>query len=186
VASRSPRPLQRAALLALLGALTSGGAGSAQAVAPEAAIKATYLYKFAPFVDWPASAFPSQSSPFYVCVLGSDPFGGTLDQAVMGQRVNEHPVAVRRLRNTQDGDACHILYLGISPGNSTETALRDLRGAPVLTVSDHRPGVSGAIIQFVVKDGRLRFNIDPAAAAANGVMISSKLMSLALSVKAGG
>jgi len=175
-----------AAGLALVGLVASGAAASAPAGATESAVKATYLYKFAPFVEWPASAFPTPSSPFYLCVLGEDPFNGVLDQAVNGQFVDEHPVAVRRLRSGEVASGCHILYLGASPGKSPADAIRDLRGAPVLTVSDRSLGVRGAIIQFIVQAGHVRFSIDPAAAAAHRVTISSKLMRLAIAVGPGG
>lgn len=177
--------LLRATVLALFVIAASGAAGHAQVGATESAVKATYLYKFAPFVEWPASAFPSHSSPFYLCVLGDDPFGAMLDQAVRGQRVDAHPMTVRRLRNVEGGSGCHILYLGDSAAASTADTLRVLKGAPVLTVSDQSRGARGAVIQFIVKNGRVRFDIDTAAANANGVTISSKLLSLALSVRPG-
>jgi len=50
----------------------------------ETAVKATYLYKFAPFVTW-----PQRPGPFVICVVGRDPFGPVLDQAVAGQRAGE-------------------------------------------------------------------------------------------------
>ncbi|MDP3853061.1 YfiR family protein [Phenylobacterium sp.] len=173
-------------MLALIGAIASGTPGRTQTNATEAAVKATYLYKFAPFVRWPASAFPSPSSPFYLCVLGNDPFGAVLNQAVSGQQLDGRPMAVRRLRGGEGGGGCHILYLGDAGGRSTAEALRNAKGAPVLTVADQNQAVPGAVIQFMVRNGRVRFDIDPAAAAANGVTISSKLLSLAVSARPGG
>ena len=149
------------------------------------AVKATYLYKFAPFVEWPASAFASPSSPFYLCILGDDPFGLALDQEVVGQRVGEHPALVRRLARVEAGAGCHILYVGGSRTQSVADAIRGVKGEPVLTVADRGPASSGAIIQFVVKDNRIRFDIDTQAAAANHVAISSKLLSLAISARSG-
>lgn len=186
MALRSLDRLRPAVLLALICAIVSGGPGRAQASASESAVKATYLYKFAPFVRWPASAFPSQSSPFHLCVVGNDPFGTVLEQAVSGQHLDGHPMAVRRLRSTESGAGCHILYLGAAAGRSSADTLRDIKGAPVLTVSDQSKAVHGAVIQFIVKNGRVRFDIDASAAAANGVTISSKLLSLAVSARPGG
>jgi len=157
----------------------------AQAHAPEYAVKAAYLYKFAPFVIWPASAFPSASSPFYVCVQGDDPFDGALDQAVSGQRVEGHPAVVRRLKSIDGTTGCHILYLGGSRKQSAADAMRSIRGEPILTVTDQVQGVAGSVIKFVVKDSRVRFEIDVEAASANRVSISSKLLSLALAVRSG-
>jgi len=55
---------------------------------------------------------------------------------------------------------------------------------PVLTVSDGaNTGAGTSIVSFVVQDNRVRFDIDDAAAAANGLAISSKLLSLARAVR---
>ena len=169
-------------LLALLVALVLPAAARAQGPSIEYAVKATYLYKFAPFVDWPAGAFASPSSPFQLCILGRDPFGGSLDQAVSGQRIDGHPVTVRRLDRVEAASGCHILYLGASRSQTVSEALRAVRGSPILTVADS-DRQDGAIIKFVVRDNRVRFDIDTAAAATNRMTISSKLLSLATSVR---
>jgi hypothetical protein len=175
-------------VLTALAALSVIGAAPAPAKADtlEYAVKAAYLFKFTPFVEWPSSAFAAPSSPFYVCVFGSDPFGPTLDQALNGHQVGEHPVKVRRLLADLVGVSdCHILYIGASPVALATAAVDKLRGTPVLTVTEQGLGVSGGIVQFVIKDGHVRFTIDAAAAAANRMMISAKLLSLAASVRAG-
>ncbi len=178
--------LRRALLLAVTCVIASGAPAGAQTSATEAAVKATYLYKFAPFVRWPASAFPSTTSPFHLCVLGSDPFAAVLEQAVRGQNLDGRPMVVRRLRSAESGAGCHILYLGATAGRGATDTLRSLKGAPVLTVTDQNRAAQGAIIQFIVRNGRVRFDIDASAAAANGVTISSKLLSLAVSARPGG
>ena len=150
----------------------------------EYTVKAAYLYKFAPFVEWPPTAFASAASPFQLCVLGRDPFGASLDQAVSGQRVGGRPVAVRRLERVDAGSGCHLLYLGASRNQTADEALRAVRGSPILTVADGGREV-GAIIRFVVRDNRVRFEIDTGAAAANHVTISSKLLALATSFRTG-
>jgi len=173
-----------AAALALA-ALSAPTGVQAQDRAMEYAVKANYLYKFAPFVEWPPRAFASASSPLQLCVLGRDPFGATLDRAVSGQRVDGHPVTVRRLQRVDAASGCHILYLGASSSQTAPEALRAVQGSPTLTVADNNGG-SGAIIRFVVSGNRVRFDIDTAAAAANGVTISSKLLSLAMSMRGSG
>ena len=152
---------------------------SVPAQTPEFVIKAAYLYKFAPFVDWPSYAFVNASSPFRLCILGPDPFGAALDEAVRGHDIDSHPIEIRRLSSLDGAQSCQILYFG---GRSTTfaDAFHRLRGAPVLTVSDEGDGVSGGVIQFVNRAGHVRFTIDAGAAAANRVRISSKLMSLAV------
>jgi hypothetical protein len=163
-----------------LAALLIVAAGHARADAPVDAVEAAYLAKFAPFVDWPASAFPTATSALRLCILGEDPFGAALDQAVRGQQVATHPVEVRRLASAEGVGGCHILYVRSARAADLSAALAQLKGQPVLVVTDGASPPAGGDIRFVVRDGRVRFVIDTAAAEAAGVHISSKLLSLAV------
>ncbi|WP_199228669.1 YfiR family protein [Azospirillum sp. TSH100] len=152
-----------------------GGVGAASAEPLEAAVKATFLYKFIAFVSWPQTAFAAADSPFRLCVEGSDPFGELLDRAVAGQSAGGRPIELVRRPQFEKGAGCHVLY-GTAP-------MDRLRGEPVLTVSDaDAPGGSGAgaVITFMLREDRVRFVIDAAAAQDNRLAISSKLMSLAV------
>jgi hypothetical protein len=158
-----------------------GGVAAARSQSLEYPVKAAYLPKFAPFVDWPASAFAAPDSAFVICVVGPDPFGSLLDKAVVGQKIGEHPVVVRRIAAASRD--CHVLYLGQLNGQQVKEALKAVRGAPVLTVTDGARQPAHGVVHFTIKDNRVRFAIDDQAAADNGLSISSKLMSLALSVR---
>jgi hypothetical protein len=168
-----------AAALAL--AIFAGGA-SARAASLEFPLKAAFLYKFAPFVEWPATAWGSPTAPLTLCVVGFDPFGAALDETVQGQHLGPHPVAVRRLDRLEADSGCSIAYLGGSKGQSVADGLAAVQGTPVLTVTDDAMGSTHGIIHFVIRGNRVRFIIDDAAAAKNGMTISSKLMRLALAV----
>jgi hypothetical protein len=163
------------------------GVASGQAASPlEAAVKANDLYTLGPFVDWPATVFASAVSPFNVCVLGDDPCGRVLDQAVAGQAVSGHPIAVHRPATAQAAAACHVVYVGRMRGPGAADALRALRGVPVLTVTDARAGGAGGMVHFVLREGRVRFALDPRAARASGLTLSSKLQALAVPPAPGG
>src|SRR4051812_36383343 len=88
-------------------------AAPARAQAPdlELAVKATYLYKLAPFVTWPAAALGSPDDPLVICIQGKDPFGAVVDRAVAGQRVGSHPIVVRRVARLDRASGCHIAYV---------------------------------------------------------------------------
>jgi len=174
-----------AGLATAAGLVFAPGAANAGEASLEYAVKANFLYKFGPFVDWPATAFATPSSPFTICVVGDDPFGSGLEEAVRGQTVAGHPVAVRRLAVVSGEAACHVIYLGRSRVQAPAEALKALRGAPVLTVTDERQGFSGGVVHFVLKDGRVRFGLDMDNARANGLTISSKLQGLAVALRRG-
>jgi hypothetical protein len=175
-------PVIRIAIVALTLA-SMAPAARARAATLEYPVKAAFLYKFAPFVEWPPRAFESSTAPLTLCIVGFDPFGATLDQAIDGQRVGAHPVIARRLETIGAGSGCHIAYIGGSRAQPVADGLAALAGSPVLTVTDQSMGSARGAVHFVIKDNRVRFHIDDAEAAAHGVSISSKLMRLALSVR---
>lgn len=145
----------------------------------ETAVKATYLYKFAPFVTWRDAA--TQTGPITICVVGKDPFGSVLDRAINGQTMDGRPFQINRVSTIGPSSTCNIAYIGGSAAQSVPEALQAVRGTPTLTVTD---GVTpSAIITFQMQDGRVRFGIDEDAAEAGGIGISSKLLALATRVK---
>jgi len=170
------RCLLRAAALSGLLALTAA-AGAAEPL--EYAVKAAYLVKFPFYVDWPLAAFSTAAAPLNVCVIGEDPFGSLLDDAAAGQQVQGHPLAVRRMKTAARDAGCHVAYLG-ADGRADA-----LRGSGTLLVTAALATGSG-VINFVVKDNRVRFTVDDELAAQNGLAISSKLLNVALSVRARG
>lgn len=145
----------------------------------EQAVKASYLFKFAPFVEWPAGTLTGTGGAFQICIAGQDPFGSVMDDVVRGQKIGGRAVAVRRLTGPTPAQ-CNILFLGKqASGNGPGF---DTAGKPILTVSDSESDTNGAMIQFLMRDGRVRFQINERIAKANGLKISSKLLNLAVSV----
>jgi hypothetical protein len=169
------RRMRALPLLLMLGLVP--GAALAAPSSLETAVKASYLTKFAPFVQWPPRIFAGPTSPFRICVAGDDAIGGALDQAVRGQRMQDHPITVARLASLDSTTVanCQILFLGKSAGEM----LRGVAGQPVLTVTDRSRG-GGGIIQFVMQGNRVRFAVDIAAANNAGIQLSSKLHGLAV------
>ena len=153
----------------------------------EYAVKATYLHKFAPFVEWPSPTAEFPDGNFDVCVVGNDPLGALLDRAVSGENVDGRTIAVRRLVRVTGNPGCSVMYVAGSDAQSVPDALAMVRGMPVLTVTDGEtaPNAEG-VINFVIADERVRFDIDLGIATADGLTISSKLLSLALHVNGGG
>lgn len=177
------RPLRACLLLVLL---MLGAPGIARAAETDLAmaVKATYLYKFAPFVEWPDQAAEFPGNVFAVCVAGQSGFDDLLARAMAGQSVGGHPVVLRVLSTITGPSGCSVLFVLGSPAQPEPAMLAAVSGLPVLTVTDEAfsPGVKG-MINFVVRDNRVRFEIDQVAMAAARLSASSKLLSLAVSVR---
>lgn len=176
--SRRLRGAARALLAAC--AILAVALPAAAQPALETAVKATFLYKFAPFVEWPARAFDGPGDALVICVQGDDAFAGVLEEAIRGQRLSSHPMLVRRLARVGRDSGCHILFAVGSKTQSTAEALHAVAGLPVLTVTDAARGSTRGMVHFVLRDSRVRFMIDDEAASRSGLSLSSKLLNLAI------
>ncbi len=148
----------------------------------EYAVKAAYLTKFIPFISWPDAAFTGADAPVTICVLGNDVFGGQLEKAAAGSRLAERAIAVRHLAGPDPDASCQILFIGAGDQSLIAGTLDAMKGQPVVTVTDSTVRARG-VIAFVIASNRVRFDIDDALASQGGLIISSKLLGLARSVK---
>jgi hypothetical protein len=178
----APRLLRLARSAVAAAALVcAGAAGPVRAGAPgEHQVKAAFLYNFANFVQWPERALGPDGTPLKVCVVGTDPFGAALDDAFRGQVVQGRTVQIARASTLAALGRCHILFLSRSEQGRWADLLRELDGAPTLTVADGSPLVQqGGMVSFVIEAKRVRFEINRRAAEHAGLRISSKLLALA-------
>ncbi len=143
-------------------------------------VKATYLYKFGSFVTWPNP--PNDS--FNICILGHDPFGATLDSLVRGESLNGAKFAVLRITGAQEATRCRIVYVSPSEEDRARGLISELAKTPVLTVSDMPHFLDrGGMVQFLIEDGRVRFEVNLTSAERAGLTLSSQLLKVASAVK---
>lgn len=163
-----------------LGILAAGfGAGSAAATnAPEYEVKAAFLYNFARFAVWPASAFSGADAPVSLCIAGGNPFGAALG-ALQGKPVGDRRVEVREVP-VERVAGCHIMFLA-RPVQSRVAEVSDAAaGRYVLTVGDSDGfAARGGAVNLVVEDDRVRFEVNLAALKRSGVSLSSQVLRLA-------
>ena len=168
-----------AALVAL--AASMGDARAQQSL--EDAVKATFLYRFGSFANWPPSAFADNTTPLVICIAGDAAFAQLVEHSAGAQQIGGRALSVRRLSIVSPASGCHILYIALSSPQAIRDALQATTGDPVLTVTDARFGSVRGAIHFAQSEGRVRFHIDRRAAQRNGVTLSSRLLNIAISVE---
>lgn len=142
-------------------------------------VKAAFLFNFAKFIEWPQG----ESEEFVIAVLGQDPFGPVLEATLAGKEVGGLPIAVRRIESLEGPDVGQILFVSRSEDEIVAEHLARL-GTGVLTVGESKPFArAGGMVNFVLRDGKVRFEIDATSAEESGIKISSKLLSVAVAVR---
>lgn len=144
-------------------------------------VRATLLYRFADYVTWPGTSFDSSTASLKICIVGRDPFGGYIDQQVT--RARQHggrPFEVTRLpisANAAQLASCHILYSASTNATEVERLFKLVEKTPVLTVSE----ISGVgVIDFVMREEKVKFEIDLSRAESSNLTLGSMLLDLAL------
>lgn len=168
-------------LLAMAGGAQAQGTGAAL----ERQVKAAYLFKFGSFVEWPETSFARPDSPLLIGVAGSEALAEELERMVAGRSVNGHPVKVRRVQPGEALADLHILFLDRSVERGAMAAmLAGARSHPLLTVSDAPEAqAQGCMINFLVAEDKLRFDIALRYVAPSRLRISARMLAVAHKVQ---
>jgi hypothetical protein len=177
-----PPWLRSAGILALLACahLITATKGLAQTPSSEYQAKATCLFNFLKFVEWPEDAFPDPFAPIVIGIVGSNPFGNALSHVAGGKTVQGRTLVIRIYRVGEDMRGTHILFISSSEEKRLPEILSSLRGSSVLTVADmDRFLAAGGMIQLLIEGNQVRFTIDVNATSHARLKLSSKLLTVA-------
>jgi hypothetical protein len=179
------RTVQLAALAVACLGLFLSTTRAQQGKPSEYKVKAIYLYNFGKFVQWPeAREKQEQPDRFLICVLGKDPFGSLLESTIKGEDVNGMHLAAKPVSNAAETAGCRILFISSSEADRVVKILEELQSKPILTVSDIANFCDrGGMIQFELKEEKVRFAVNMTAAEKAGLTLSSQLVKVATSVR---
>lgn len=180
---RPSRPPGRAllrTLAAVIGWIFLGAAPLYAQPSPtvEYQVKASYLYNFLQFVEWPPEAF--QGDDIVLCVFGEDRFGAAL-RATAGETSRGRTIVIKHVETADTLEACHVVFLSSSKYQDEIKVLSRLAGRPVLTVGETQGFTRrGGIINLVPVANTIRFEINQSAAERNRLKVSAQLLQLAV------
>lgn len=144
----------------------------------ETAVKAAYLYKFMGYVEWPATEPRTPDAPLTIGVAGSDALLAELQGVIAGRQVNGRALTARKVGANEAVEGLQALYMGRSAVASGMLSLT--RGRAILVVTDEPDGLpDGAVLNFVLIDGRVRFEASVKNADRAGLRLSARLLSVA-------
>jgi hypothetical protein len=170
------RSIPLLAMLALSLAIAAAAVASGIA---EHRVKAAYLYKFIGYVEWPADAFASRDAPFVLGVIDAPELHEELARIVVDRRFGERRIVVRRVEPGDPLHDLHVLFVGGDEARGLGDALARLQQRPILVVTEAEPWPRGSMINFVVTDDRVRFDVAQRPAERQGLRISSLLLAVA-------
>ena len=161
--------------------LLAGPVRAAQTPAlTERQVKALFLFNFAKYVDWPASAFSNNNAAIVIDVIGEDGLGDDFKQVTGDKTVNGRKVVVKQVEGTTDIKECQILFICASEKGHLSEILEAVKNSAVLTVgeSDQFLTMEG-MINFTKKENKIHLEINLTPAQRANLKLSSKLLTVA-------
>ncbi|MDP2136213.1 MAG: YfiR family protein [Candidatus Didemnitutus sp.] len=142
--------------------------------------KALFIFYFATFVDWPKVPGEGETGPLTVGVMGREELVEGLRRVLNNRTVRGRPIVVQPVDADAVAERLDIIFFGRDAPASQGAALTRLAGSPVLTVGETEGFCQrGGMINFYINEGRIFFEINPAATERAKLKLSSRLLSLA-------
>ena len=180
------RPILLITVVLIMSALLTGTVSPAAVrgeTGEEYAVKAAFVLNFARFFNWPGSAFSTPTEPYDLCVMG-DPSIVAAFRTIHGKRIGPRTLQVRRGTDPDKVGTPHLLFIPrtIDPPTLFKL-LGKTKACHVLTIGEvpHFAGFGG-VINFMNRQGRLKFEINRRIADMQGLTPSSRLLKLAIIV----
>lgn len=137
-----------------------------------------FIFSFTRYVQWPES---HNTGDFEIVVLGDSPLLDELKTMAQAKKVGDRTIKVTKINSVNEIGKCHILF--VTPAKSSEITevLNKISSKPVLLVTEE-PGLGarGSNINFIIKDGKLNFELNQSAVTRQNLKVSNELSRLAI------
>ena len=142
--------------------------------------KTIFIYNFTKHIEWPASV---KQNKFVIGVFGNSPIINELSTISQKKSVGSKQIEVKRYSSVDQISKCNILYIPKNKGNKTDAIISQINNQNTLIISNgHSISNNGASINFVVKNGKQKFEISKENIQQRGLSVGSKLLSLGIKI----
>jgi len=152
-----------------------------EGVSLEDKVRTAFLYNFTKYVRWPGG---ESEGDFRIAVVGRTGVVAALEELAESKQVDGRKIKVAPLESVDALGPAHILFIACSEKERLREILRKIKGKSILTVGGCA-GMArqGAAINFVIRDGKMRFEINRLAVERARLEMNSQLLKLAILVE---
>jgi len=152
----------------------------AQKLSTEDKIKASYIYNFIRFINWPMENNQKVSKVINVCSFSSSNHFFKAFGPVTGKQVRGRKIILHKITNPKQVAHCDLLYIDKGKKSNLGEILPLINKYSILSVSDINNFCNqGGMICLVKSKGRIGVQINLKVARTAGFNISSNLLEVA-------
>lgn len=142
-------------------------------------VKYAFLWGQSKYIQWPKS---NTERPFVIAFYRSIPHEAIIGEIASKREIHSRQILVKLFDGKDKIERCDVLYF---PADTSDVEMRDiltsLRGKTVLTIGEHAKfcGYGGVLSYTINEQGKLDFELNPAAAKRQGLQVDARITRLA-------
>lgn len=141
-------------------------------------LHSVFIYSFTKYVQWPAEY---DQGDFEITVLGDSPMLSELKKLSEIKKVGNRTIKVTKLGSSADIKKCNILFVPADKSNQLSEVLAKIGSNSTLVITEQAGmAAKGSAINFVIRDGKIAFELNQGAMTKQGLKASTELTRLAI------
>lgn len=143
--------------------------------------KAVFTLNFIRYIGWPDDA---RQGDFVIGVLKDSDIARRVDSQIGGKKFGFQDVVVKEFNSVDEVTDCQVLYVSSSINFSryADQIKQKLGGSSLIVTEIDGATQHGAMINFVVRNEVLKFEIHKGNASSQGLQISSRLENMSSAI----
>jgi len=142
-----------------------------------AILKASYIYNFAKMIDWPQA---EKTGNFIIGVYGNSSVYKELIKKYAAKNIGNQHIEIKKLSNTPTVGKIHLLYITKEKSADISKLMENVKEEAVLVVTESKGALEkGSIINFVIVNNSLKFELNIGQASEHELTVGSRLKDLA-------
>lgn len=141
--------------------------------------KTIFIYNFIKYIEW-----PSAHADFTIAIYqGNDDVQDAFKQMALKKSGTTQSYTIKNISNLNEASTAQVLFIPNEQSAVLPEAAALAKEKPVLIVTEKDGLIKrGSGINFIVVDGKLRFELNRKSLDAAGLKVSSSLLNLAILV----
>ena len=139
--------------------------------------QALFMYNFTRYIEWPSN----WTQEFVIGVVGRSSVYDELMSIANGKRVGSQTIVIKKFSNASEVAPCQILYVSGEVSSRVSELATSLQPKNTLIITS-RPGLTekGAGINFVIDDGKQKFELSRKNVQKSGLKVNNQLADMAM------
>lgn len=137
-----------------------------------------FIYSFTRYVIWPEAY---NQGEFEILVMGDSPIVGALEEMAKAKKVGDRAIKVTKINSPSEIRKCNILFIPSSKSAQLNEVVSKVSSQPILVITEEPGlGAKGSVINFIMKEGKLAFELNQSAVSKQNLKIANELSRLAI------